>query len=192
MRDINSETVSITSAYREGRFDDVLAAVECMPETLLDLPCYYLAARIYESGKSSRGVDYGKAMDYYQLLDRESDSTGSAGAEGLARTLFKKDCCANQKLIERYCLRAIDMDGSIPSHFLLAQMYDKCQGRHEDSRRYYWRVFLNGRPYGLRYYARSHMEHGSKVVGVLSHIAATLVSPFFFVINGGAVHPEIR
>ncbi len=192
MRNLNIESGLIERAYREGHFDDVLLAIERIPETSRDLSYYYLIARIYESGKSSRGLNYDKAIEYFNLLDREGSKIGSVGAEGLARTLSKKDCCSNQKLIEQYCLRAIDLDGSLPASFMLAQMYEKCQGNYDAARRHYLRVFFHGRPYGLRYYARSHISHGSKIIGIFAHIATTLISPFLFIANRGSVNPEIR
>lgn len=192
MRDLEKESEVIERAYREGRFDDVLEAVERIPESRRDLSSCYLVARIYESGKSSRGLNYDKAIEYFSLLDQESAKIGSIGAEGLARTLFKRDCCSNQKLIEQHCLKAIDLDGSLPGSFMLAQMYERCQGDYSAARRHYLRVFFHGRPYGLRYFARSHISHGSKVIGVFAHIATTLISPFLFIANRGSVNPEIR
>ena len=192
MRDLKAESAAVARAFSESRFDDALALIECMPTTYFDLTCYYLAATIYESGCSSRGTDYSKALEYFRMLDLRGELMGSVGAEGLARTLSKKDCCANQELIEQYCLRAIELDGSLPASFILAQMYEKCQANYSDARKHYLRMFRHRRPFGLRYFARSHMTHGNKSIGILAHIATTIISPFLFVINRGSISPDIR
>ena len=98
MRDTKSEMTAAKAAYREEHFNDALEMLErILSEPPHDESAIYLAARIYESGNSSHGVDYEKALDYYQRLARDIDSDiSSIGAIGCARTLSKKDCCANQ------------------------------------------------------------------------------------------------
>jgi tetratricopeptide (TPR) repeat protein len=193
MRDTKSEMTAAKAAYREEHFNDALEMLErILSEPPHDESAIYLAARIYESGNSSHGVDYEKALDYYQRLARDIDSDiSSIGAIGCARTLSKKDCCANQHLIESYCLRAIEINGSISASFILGQMYEQCQGKYKLARQHYLRMFRYRRPLGLRYYARSHMKYGSTVIGILAHVATTLVSPIYFIINKRAIHPEI-
>lgn len=193
MRDLQSELDEATKAYREERFDDALELLERIPPAHpFDLSAYYLAATIYENGGAKQGINFEKALEYYTLLDRESDWFGSTGAVGYARTLSKMDCCANQDLIESYCRKAIDLEDSLPAHFILAQMYEECRGKHREARKHYLHMFRHLRPFGLRYYARSHMAHGSKLIGVLAHVATTLVSPILFIVNRGAVDPEVR
>lgn len=193
MRDTKFEMAVAKEAYRDERFDAALEILErILSEPPHDQSAAYLAACIYESGNSKHGTDYEKALDYYQALARDTGNIGSIGAVGCARTLSKKDCCANQHLIELYCLKAIEMNGSIPASFILAQMYEQCQGKYEVARQHYLRVFKCRRPLGLRYYARSHMKHGNKIIGVMAHVVTTLLSPFYFIINKGSINPEIR
>ena len=191
MRDIQSEIDLGVAAYEQQRFDDALEIFErIVAEPHHDVSSHYMLGCIYETGGSSRGVDLEKALACYRVIDGESETLGSIGAVACARVLSRKNRCANQPLIEAYCKRAIELDGSTAASFLLARMYEECQGNHRLARKHYLRMFRHSRPVGLRYYAASHIAHGNKVIGVLAHIATTLVAPFFFVINRGRTDPE--
>lgn len=191
MRDIQSEIDIGVAAYEQQRFDDALEIFErIVAEPHHDVSSHYMLGCIYETGGSSKGVDFEKALACYRAIDRESETLGSIGAVSCARVLSRKDRCANQQLIESYCNRAIELDGSTAASYLLARMYEECQGNHALARRHYLRMLRHRRPVGLRCYAASHMVHGSKVIGVLAHIATTLIAPFLFLFNRGRTDPE--
>lgn len=192
MRNVDAEYRWASAAFRSGRYDEAVARFEVLQHELppFDGLSQHSMAAILEGGFSSAGVDLERAIECYRALAARPAEWGSVGEVGIARVLSRLNRCANQLEIETRCKRAIEIDGSIAASYFLGRMYEECRGDHRAARPHYLRMFRHGRPIGLRWYARSHMSYGSKVIGLIAHAAATLVSPALFLINRGRIIPD--
>lgn len=192
MRDLDEALTKAWAAIRGRRYDEALQRFEALTdeEFPVDAQGHLGLAVIHEGGSSEHGVNLEKAKDSYLFLASRSERWGSLGDIGIARVLSRMDRCANQDEIEAHCRRAIEIDGSIAASYFLARIHEECRGEHVAARAHYLRMFRHGRPLGLRHYARSHMAHGSKLVGVLAHLVTTLVAPILFIVHRGKIIPE--
>lgn len=192
MRNIDAEYRWASAAFRSGRYDEAMSRFEVLKHEAppFDGLSQHSMAAILEGGFSSAGVDLEGAIECYRTLAASPAEWGSIGEVGIARVLSRLNRCGHQLEIEARCKRAIEIDSSIAASYFLGRMYEECRGDHRAARSQYLRMFRHGRPLGLRWYARSHMSYGSKVIGLIAHVVATLVSPALFLVNRRVIIPD--
>lgn len=154
------------------------------PSSLDGVSLRFLRGNAYEWGGYPGGVDLHKAYADYKALEEWTPNLGSDVLVSAARVLFDIDGEANKDEILRLCMKAVNLDNHVHAKMLLGLLNQKILRDSKAARRWYLSAYLGGLPWGLRYFADSHAYDGSKFIGSLAHLVATITSPFLVIANG--------
>ncbi|WP_340650113.1 hypothetical protein [Pseudoxanthomonas winnipegensis] len=179
---------SAKSAYVAGDFakakillDNVIEESESSP---FGVGARYLRGRGYEDGAFSDKPDLLRAYEDFEIVKAHAVDYGSDGLLGCARVLFELDARGNFREIVELCEKAVSLDSNVKAMMLLGRIYDQVVGNGGIARRWYLRAYLQGLPWGMRYFARSHARDGNAFRSIFAHAFATLTSPVLVLLYG--------
>lgn len=168
------------SAFKRQDYD--LALSLSMELSKYNIPeALFTCGLIYERIKGK--VDFDKSYTYYDRL-RKYDLV--EGNNGCVRVFLKKKAHSEAVRAEQYCLTAIKENGSPLARLLLGRVLEELHQPPDLQRakKLYLEAALRGLPWGYRRFANVKLKEGHKVVGILLHIMATVVFPFYVLIFG--------
>ena len=105
---------------------------------------------------------------------------------GACEFFLRKKAHSEAARAEQYCLVAINENGSPLARFLLARVLEELYQppNLQRAKKLYLQAALRGLPWGYRRLANIKIREGHKVTGILIHIIATVISPFYVLILG--------
>ncbi len=169
-----------TTAFKNGNFEEALTISQRLSQ--FNVPeALFTCGVIYERIKGK--VDYDQSYKYYDRL-RKYDLT--EGSTGCVRVLLRKKSFDGAAMAERLCNDAINETKDGFAYFLLGRVLEELKNPPDFKRakKMYLQGALRGIPWGYRHLANLELRQGSKVLGVLIHVIATIVFPFYRVLLG--------
>jgi len=153
------------------------------PESPSGIFARYLRARAYEEGLLvNQNID--AAMEDYSFIMDHGGDLRSEGMVSCARLLHWKDKSGNAEKALSLCAEAIDLDSNVRAMMFMGYIFEHSMRDFESAATWYLRAFKNKQPWGLRFYASVQLKRGKFVVGVLSHVAATILGPIMTIRHG--------
>lgn len=139
---------------------------------------------IMEKGWMHGAKDLDRAFFFFrELAIKFNDDEGYLGC---VRVILAKREIENRDKAAHYCLDATKGRLRHLGFLLLGRVYEELYDppQYKLARKAYLKSFISGSAWALRQYAMSLMKSGNVVGGVLMHVAATIVSPFFVLFGG--------
>ena len=149
-----------------------------------DFAARLLRAYAYEFGRSPEGVNVALALKDYRFIINGAEQLTSHELTGAARMLFVLDAVESSGEIESYCLKAIEIDGSLWGRMLLGELYVRVKGDTRRGRRWFLSAAARGSPWGLWHAARTFGKEGRPLLKACTSLAALLVAPIFRIVSG--------
>lgn len=145
-----------------------------------DPDAYYRCAIIYELVRK----DLEKAYAYFDFLRIEHDAFDAYN--GCVRLIIKMRKVEDRALALRYCDLAIARQGDGISYLLAGRVAEElCVPPDvELARRMYLKAASRRAAWGMRRFAALEVKYGSKPLGVLCHVVATILFPFYRLLFG--------
>lgn len=151
--------------------------INTSPQSQAGIFARYLRARSYEEGiLSAQNID--AALADYSFIMNYGGELRSEGMVGRARLLHWKDERANAAEAIALCVGAVNFDSNVRAMMFLGYIYEHTMLDLKLAAEWYLRAFRNNLPWGLRYYASVQFKRKKFVTSMISHVIATIVSPF--------------
>lgn len=183
--------------FMEGKTKEAAAAIdaaiEASPLSEDALHLRLIKASAIEYGEWVGERDQRRAYHEYSQLEQWVEILGEDGLNvylGAARTLYRIDAVRNAEEIERLLSLSIAHGRNPHVEMLLGLLNETALLNTKVARSHYLEAFKMRLPWGLRFYARSHMADRNYVRGIVAHTIATAVSPVMIMMFGarGVLH----
>ena len=200
--------INVTASYdlaialfKDGKTKDAALVIdrviEAAPLSEEALHLRLIKARAIEYGEWPNGPDQKRAHHEYSLLEPWVEVLREDGLNvylGAARTLYRLDRTTNASEIERLLRAALDSGENPHVRMLYGLLNETTLLDDRAARKHFLKAFRMGLPWGLRYYARSHISARHFIRGILGHIACTILSPLMIIVFGakGVLHENPR
>lgn len=170
--------------FLSGDFDAALNGYESCIELTdgSDLGAYFGAAYIYERGSSSKGADLEKALGYYLkslAVDRLAQGSEGAASLAVARVLYKLGDRSRSEEAIRMCQESLGLRETAEAHIVFGLILENWSREPEQARENFLRAYEMRAPKAMRFYARSLMKSRRYLVGLLAHVWATVLWPYY-------------
>jgi hypothetical protein len=173
------------SLYAEGRTEEAARLIDSeiskTPDSIDGMHLRLIRARALESGEYLGGRDLERAYEDYCQLHVRNFELRTQALVGSARVLFKIDVFANAREIQRLLESALEVEPDPHAHMLMGALFDEAFQEPSRARAHYLAAFRLGLPWGLRYFAASHIKSKNYLRGAFFHLLATLVSPILVI-----------
>lgn len=181
LRDLSREA---DVAFKSKNFDVAFSISEELVKA--NVPsAMFTCGLIMEKGWLNGLQDLDRALFFYRdLAIKFNDDEGYLGC---VRVMLAKHDMESRDKAVHFCTDATHGRLKHLAFLLLGRVYEELYSPpdYKAARKAYLKSFAAGSAWALRQYAMSLMNSKNIIAGVLMHIAATIVSPFF-VLFGGA------
>jgi tetratricopeptide (TPR) repeat protein len=171
----------VQSLYSSGKYSNAKAVLDRVvvqnPDSAEGVSARYIRAIGYEDGIFSNSCELEKAYeDYFALTQGTSEfELVSDAFVGLARVMLKQGTATSEEIIAA-CKSAISIDSNVHALMLIGVACEERGDGGGEARKWFFKAWLKGLPWGGRFYAKSHIKNGNYIRGCFFHFLSTFLS----------------
>jgi hypothetical protein len=181
--ELNQLRLEANVAFRRHDFERAFAISLRLTEK--DIPsAFFTCGLILEKGWLGGLVDLDRAYDFFNQLAIKFNTP--EGYLGCARIILAKRDFENREKAETYCRGVIGKPRDQLAYILLGRIYEELYDPpdFDSAKNAYVKAIFRGSAWALRKYANALMKSKNFVGGILMHVIATVVAPFFLLFGG--------